>query len=69
MKKIKLMLLDKLKTIFWTGSLAVIFNKIIGLLYWRRRLKEERGLDYLFPNRHDDDFDPDDMNPESFAKE
>ena len=31
--------------------------------------KNEIGLDYLFPNRHDDDFDPDDMNPESFAKE
>lgn len=31
--------------------------------------KNEIGLDYLFPNRHDDDFDPDDMNPESFIKE
>lgn len=31
--------------------------------------KDEIGLDYLFPNRHDDDFDSEDMNPESFTKE
>jgi len=31
--------------------------------------KDEIGLDYLFPNRNDDDFDSEDMNPESFAKE
>ena len=71
MKKIKSILIDKLKTIFWTGRIAVIFKKIGRLLNWRRKSREEKGLDYLFPNRHnvDFDFDPDNINPESFEKE
>ena len=71
MTKTTSILIDKLKTIFLRGRIAVIFKMVSRLRNWRRTSWEEKGLDYLFPNRHnvDFDFDPDNINPESFEKE